>query len=97
VEETPSLSELAREFGPKGLVVLAVSVDDKPNAYRAFLDRFRPDFLTVRDLKVHEDYGTFIYPESYIIGSDGRVLRKIAEGADWMNPQMTQYIASLLQ
>ncbi len=30
VEETPSLSELAREFGPKGLVVLAVSVDDKP-------------------------------------------------------------------
>jgi len=97
VEETPSLSELAREFGPKGLVVLAVSVDDKPSAYRAFLDRFRPDFLTVRDLKVHEEYGTFIYPESYIIGSDGRVLRKVAEGADWMNPQMTQYIASLLQ
>ncbi len=69
VEETPSLSELAREFGPKGLVVLAVSVDDKPDAYRAFLQRFRPDFLAVRDLKVHEDYGTFIYPESYIIGS----------------------------
>lgn len=97
VEETPSLSELAHEFGPRGLVVLAVSVDEKENAYRAFLQRFRPDFLTVRDLKVHEEYGTFIYPESYLIGSDGRVLRKIAEGADWMNPQTTQYIASLLQ
>ena len=83
--------------GPRGWWCSAVSVDDKPEAYRAFLQRFRPDFLTVRDLKVHEDYGTFIYPESYIIGSDGRVLRKIAEGADWMNPQMTQYIASLLQ
>ena len=97
VEETPSLNELAREFAPKGLVVLAVSVDEKENAYRAFLQRFRPSFLTVRDLKVHEDYGTFIYPESYIISSDGRVLRKIPEGADWMNPQMTQYISSLLQ
>ncbi|MGA7236864.1 MAG: TlpA disulfide reductase family protein [Bryobacteraceae bacterium] len=97
VEETPSLSELAREFGPKGLVVLAVSVDDKLEAYRGFLQRFHPDFLTVRDLKIHEDYGTFIYPESYLIGSDGRVLRKIAEGTDWMNPQMTQYIASILQ
>ena len=97
VEETPSLSELAKEFGPKGLVVLAVSVDEKENAYRGFLRRFRPDFLTVRDSKVHEEYGTFIYPESYIIGADGRVLRKIAEGADWMNPQMTQYISSILQ
>lgn len=97
VEETPSLSELAKEFGPKGLVVFAVSVDQKENAYRAFLQRFRPDFLTVRDSKLHEEYGTFIYPESYIIGSDGRVLRKVAEGADWMAPQMTQYIASLLQ
>lgn len=97
VEETPSLSELAKEFGPKGLVVLAVSVDEKENAYRAFLQRFHPDFLTVRDSKLHEAYGTFIYPESYIIGSDGQVLRKVPEGANWMDPQMTQYIASRLQ
>lgn len=97
VEETPSLSALAKQFGPKGLVVLAVSVDDKESAYREFVQRFHPDFLTVRDQKVHEEYGTFVYPESYIIGSDGRVLRKIAEGADWTDPQITQYIASLLQ
>jgi peroxiredoxin len=98
VEETPSLSELARVLGPKGLVVLGVSVDDKSNAYKAFLQRFQPAFLTVRDQKVHEDYGTFIYPETYIIGSDGRVIRKIAEaGVNWMDPQMQQYIASLLQ
>ncbi len=97
VEETPSLSELAHEFAPKGLVVLAISVDDKESAYRAFVQRFHPDFLTVRDLKLHEEYGTFVYPESYLIGRDGRVLRKVAEGADWMNPQITQYIASLLQ
>ena len=97
VEETPSLSELAREFGPKGLVVMAVSVDDKVAAYRNFLQRFQPAFLTTRDQTLHEEYGTFIYPETYIIGSDGRVLRKIAEGANWTDPQMTQYIASLLQ
>ncbi len=96
IEETPSLSELAHEFGPKGLVVLGVSVDDNEKAYRGFLTRFHPEFLTTRDLKIHEDYGTFIYPETYIIGSDGRVLRKVAEGADWMSPQMTQYIGSLL-
>jgi thiol-disulfide isomerase/thioredoxin len=97
IEETPSLDLLARTFKSKGLVVLAVSVDDKESNYRAFLQRFHPGFLTVRDSKLHEDYGTFIYPETYIIGSDGRVLRKIAEGADWTTPQMTDYIASLLK
>ncbi len=44
VEETPSLSELAREFGPKGLVVLAVSVDDKPEAYRRLPAEFSSGF-----------------------------------------------------
>jgi thiol-disulfide isomerase/thioredoxin len=96
VEETPSLSQLARDFGPKGLVVLAVSVDHDEKAYRAFLQKFQPAFLTARDLKLHEEYGTYMYPETYIIAPDGKVLQKFAEGADWTDPKMTQYIASLL-
>lgn len=96
VEETPSLSQLASEFGPKGLVVLALSVDHDEKAYSAFLRKFHPEFLTARDLKLHEDYGTFMYPETYIIGRDGKVLQKFAEAVDWSDPKITQYIASLL-
>jgi cytochrome c biogenesis protein CcmG/thiol:disulfide interchange protein DsbE len=96
VEETPSLSQLAHDFGPKGLVVLAVSVDHHEDAYRAFLQKFHPAFLTARDLKLHEEYGTYMYPETYIIDREGKVLRKIAEGADWNDPALTQYIASQL-
>src|SRR6185312_3617310 len=95
-EETPSLSQLAHDFGPKGLVVLAVSVDHDEKAYRAFLQKYHPAFLTARDLKLHEDYGTYMYPETYIIGQDGKVLQKIAEGADWNDLKLTQLIASLL-
>lgn len=96
VEETPSLSQLARDFGPKGLVVLAVSVDHDEKAYRAFLQKFHPAFFTARDLKLHEEYGTYMYPETYIIGPDGKVLQKFAEAVDWSDPKITQYIASLL-
>jgi thiol-disulfide isomerase/thioredoxin len=96
VQETPSLSQLASEFGPKGLVVLAVSVDHDEKAYSAFLQQFHPAFLTVRDLKLHEDYGTFMYPETYIISPDGKVLQKFAEGVDFSDPKITQLIASLL-
>jgi len=96
VEETPSLSAFAEQYANKGVVVLAVSVDKDPQAYRKFVERFHPSFLTARDLKIHEDYGTFVYPESYVIDASGRVLRKYAEAKNWMDPQTVADINSLL-
>src|SRR5438552_7559921 len=96
IQETPSLSQFAAQYAAKGVVVLGVSVDKDEKAYRAFLQRFHPAFLTARENKVHEDYGTFIYPETDIIDPSGKVLQKFAEAADWMDPKMTGYIDSLL-
>src|SRR4029077_472897 len=96
VQETPSLSQFAAKYAGKGVVVLGVSVDRDEKAYRAFLQKFSPAFLTARESKLHEEYGTFMYPETYIIDSQGKVLRKLAEPADWMDPKMTQLIDSLL-
>ncbi|HEX3748609.1 MAG TPA: TlpA disulfide reductase family protein [Bryobacteraceae bacterium] len=95
-EETPSLSQLAKDYASKGVVVLGVSVDKDPQAYQRFLQKYSPAFLTVRDLKLHEEYGTFMYPETYIIDAKGHVALKIAEPADWMNPNLTKIIDSLL-
>jgi thiol-disulfide isomerase/thioredoxin len=102
VEETPSLSQFAREYAGKGVVVLGVSVDRDPQAYQKFLQKYRPEFLTAREMKVHEDYGTYMYPETYIIDSKGKVLLKIPEtpdspaALDWTDPKVKQYIDSLL-
>ena len=96
VEETPSLSKLAQDYASKGVVVLGISVDKDPQAYQRFLQKYKPGFLTARDFKIHEEYGTFMYPETYIIDAKGRVVLKIAEAADWSDPKMTQYIDSLL-
>ena len=96
VQETPSLSRFAEAYAGKGVVVMGVSVDKDEKAYKAFLQRFNPAFLTARDSKIHEDYGTFMYPETYIIDTKGRVLKKIAEPADWMNPELTREIDSML-
>jgi cytochrome c biogenesis protein CcmG, thiol:disulfide interchange protein DsbE len=96
VQETPSLSRFAAEYANKGVVVLGVSVDKDLKAYDGFLQRFKPAFLTARDSQLHADYGTFMYPETYIIDAQGKVLKKIAEPADWMAPDVTQYINSLL-
>ncbi|HEY2017729.1 MAG TPA: TlpA disulfide reductase family protein [Bryobacteraceae bacterium] len=96
VEETPSLTRFTQQYASKGVVVLGVSVDKDEKAYKAFLKRFNPSFLTVREFKTHEDYGTFMYPETYIIDSNGKVLRKFAEAVDWMAPETLSYINSVL-
>jgi cytochrome c biogenesis protein CcmG, thiol:disulfide interchange protein DsbE len=98
VEETPSLSDFARRFAGRGVVVLGVSVDKDEKAYRGFLQQFRPAFLTSRDsqAKINADYGTFKYPETYIIDARGKVLQKIIGPADWNDEKMVKYVESLL-
>jgi peroxiredoxin len=96
IEETPSMSRFAAEYAGKGVVVLGVSVDKDEKAYRAFLEKFKPSFLTARESQTHEDYGTFMYPETYVIDSNGKVLRKYAEEVDWLAPDTLQYFNSLL-
>ena len=95
-EETPSLSKFTEDYASKGVVVLGVSVDKDPQAYQRFLRKYTPTFLTARELKTHEDFGTYMYPETYIINAQGRVLLKIAEPADWTSPTVTQIIDKLL-
>jgi len=96
VEETPSMSQFAKDYAGRGVVVLAISVDANEGAYKAFLAKYRPAFLTVRESLIHRSYGTFMYPETYIIDASGKVVQKIAEGADWSNKDLRAYVDSLL-
>lgn len=96
VEETPSLSRFAQDYAGRGVVVLGISVDASDRAYRAFLAKYKPYFSTVRDPLIHRDYGTFMYPETYIIDSAGKVALKIEQPADWSDPKLRAYIDSLL-
>ena len=96
IEETPSLSQFAQAYAPKGVVVLGISVDQNDKAYRAFLQKYAPGFLTARDLKVHEDYGTFMYPETYIIDSTGKVREKVISNQNWMNPEFITRVKAML-
>jgi thiol-disulfide isomerase/thioredoxin len=96
VEETPSLSRFAAAYANKGVVVLAVSVDRDEKAYRTFLAKFKPAFMTAREDKLHSDYGTFMYPETYIIDAKGKVVEKYPEEVDWSSPRVLSLINSLL-
>jgi cytochrome c biogenesis protein CcmG, thiol:disulfide interchange protein DsbE len=97
VQEIPSLNEFQKRFAKDGVVVVAVSIDKNPDKYHRFLDRIHVSFDTARDpsANIASEYGTFQYPESYII-KDGRIVRKFDNAADWTSDDITQYVQSLL-
>jgi cytochrome c biogenesis protein CcmG/thiol:disulfide interchange protein DsbE len=97
IAETPSLNQFERKFRDSGVVVLGVSVDKNPKKYKRFLDHFRLTFDTYRDPEatISAEYGTFQYPETFVI-KDGRIMRKYISEQNWMSDEIGQYIQSLL-
>lgn len=99
VEEAPSLNALQRRIEPLGGTVLGVSLDEDPAAYEEFLKTYQIAFPTYRagSPQIALDYGTTMYPETYVIDQRGRIDRKVVGPQDWTSPEMTSYVDSLLK
>jgi cytochrome c biogenesis protein CcmG, thiol:disulfide interchange protein DsbE len=97
VEETPSLLQMQRNLRNKGVTVLAVSIDDDDSAYHQFLKDYHFDVITVRDAskKSNNLYGTFKFPETYVIDRDGIVRRKFIGAVDWNQPEIVDFLSKL--
>jgi peroxiredoxin len=98
VEEIPSLERFHKMFKDSGVVVLGVSVDKNEQKYKTFLARFGVSYLTARETgaKTPVLFGTYRYPETYIINSSGRVIQKIISNADFTDESMIRFIKSQL-
>jgi cytochrome c biogenesis protein CcmG/thiol:disulfide interchange protein DsbE len=98
VEEIDSLNALHKQIVARGGTVLGISMDEDADAYQKFLRDHAVPFPNYRDAskQIAQNYGTAMYPESYIIGPDGRIVRKIIGEQEWNSPELAGYIESLL-
>jgi cytochrome c biogenesis protein CcmG, thiol:disulfide interchange protein DsbE len=98
VEETPSLNAFADQMRSKGVLVLGVSVDSKESAYKNFLKQHNVSFETAFDPEadVSASYGTFQFPETYIIDKSGKVIEKIISNQNFTDPEFVAHIQKLL-
>ena len=98
VEETPGLIQLQQRIASRNGVVLGVSIDEDPAAYEKFIAEKHLNFPTYRDpsKKIATDYGTSVWPETYIIDRKGVILRKIIGPQDWNSPDMLAYFDAIL-
>jgi cytochrome c biogenesis protein CcmG, thiol:disulfide interchange protein DsbE len=95
VEEMPSLVQLQKQLGDK-VTILAVSEDDDDKAYQQFIRDHNVDLLTVRDTKANNElYGSFKFPETYVIDRSGKIVRKFIGPQEWTSPEMVEYLKAL--
>jgi peroxiredoxin len=79
------------------VVVLAVSIDADDAAYHKFLKEYSVNMVTVRDeaQKASTLYGTFGWPETYVIDRNGVIRRKFIGPVNWTSPEITEYLNKL--
>ena len=97
IEEMPSLVQMQQRMKDKGVTVVAVSVDVDDSNYRRFIRDHNVNLLSVRDAdqKSNALYGTFKFPETYVIDRSGVVRRKFIGAVDWTEPDIVEYLGKL--
>ncbi len=96
IQEMPSLVQLQKELGDK-VTIIAVSEDDDDSAYKQFVHDHNVDLLTVRDTgqKTNALYGTFKFPETFVIDRNGKIVRKFIGAQDWTSPEIVDYLKKM--
>jgi peroxiredoxin len=97
LEEIPSLKEFAERLRGLRVTVIGVSVDQDRPALERFVAHAQLPFPIARDpdQAVASRYGTFKFPESYVIDSEGRIAQKIIGAIDWQDPRIISFVSKL--
>jgi len=77
-EEAPVLERNWRAYRDRGLLVVGVDIQDKPDAGRKFIRDFELTFPNALDAtgKVSVDYGVYGVPETFFLDRAGRIRLK---------------------
>ena len=72
----PFMEQLKQKYSNRGLVVIAVGLDENPKDLMAFLERADPtSFVVAHNGKgdIASRYDVQVMPSSYLIGRDGKI------------------------
>lgn len=94
IEEMPSLEQFYKTYANRGIVVLGVNVDRSEQTYRQFMEHSGITFPNAFDPKadISGRFGTYKYPETYLINREGRVVEKFVGPETWTSPEVVARI-----
>ncbi|MGE5849989.1 MAG: peroxiredoxin family protein [Candidatus Methylomirabilota bacterium] len=96
--EMPAMERLHRDFKGKGLVVLAVDIQESARTVRPFMRELQLSFpaLLDEDGSVATMYAVRPVPATYLISRDGRIAWRAFGPREWDSPESREYFARLL-
>ncbi len=100
IAEMPSIEALHRRFGSEDLAILAVSADGGgESVVRPFVENLGLTFPILLDPEgtLSPRYGVTGYPETFVIGRDGRVIEHFIGPTDWVSSARINYFQTLLR
>jgi peroxiredoxin len=102
LEEMPEIADLARILkDKKDVAVIAVSIDDGPDAVRDTLKsilRDEPPFPVLFDPEsetVGGKFGTHLFPETWIIDKQGIIRARVDGAREWSSSSVVELIEEL--
>ena len=83
-EEIPAFVEMQQKYGPQGLQVIGISMDDDAKPVKDFYQRFKINYpVAVGDDKLAQSFGGVLgLPVNFIIDREGRVHTKFLGATD---------------
>jgi peroxiredoxin len=97
--EMPSLERLHARLKDKGLVILAVNLQENAKSVRKFMAEHKLTFpvLLDSDGRVGAIYGARSIPTTYVVGRNGNVLAGTMGGREWDSKEYLDFFARLLE
>lgn len=97
--EMPAMERLYRELGPKGLRIIAISVDDtSPKDVQDFVNEYKLSFDILQDRSgnIQGIFQTTGLPESFLLDRNGVIVKKVIGEHPWGSPSNQRIVADLI-
>lgn len=84
-KENPNVVALYREYKPKGLEIVGVSLDDNPEDWKQAIQDDKLEWKHLTDLQgfqsaIAQEYGVMAIPQTYLLDEDGVIIAKGLRG-----------------
>jgi peroxiredoxin len=95
----PAMEQLYKELGPRGLRIIAVSIDDgNPRDVASFVQELGLTFDILHDKSgdIQRVYQTTGVPESLLLDKNGVIVKKVIGEHPWSSTSNRSLVANLL-
>lgn len=100
LSEIPQWVELANNFKGKSFQMIAISEDDHwADAQKVLPSQKLPANITsVLDIKsqVADRYGSYQFPETYLLNAKREIVAKWVGGQDWKDPKLLNFLNEII-